>query len=567
MLLVIVAIPLFCLGVLLIDTSRQGITNSVLNGHREIVIRAAEEIELFLKSPEDILVTAAAMLGVTHSDVWKQETLLVELALNHPIFKRVSSIDLAGREIATSELGQELNWNYPRVAFQEAKRAKTYISELKFFDNHKPYIIMAVPIKELGKVEGVLVGCVNLRGVWDIVDNIKLGDTGRAFLVSHRGILIAHQDKKRVLKNENVGNQKDVQLAISGRVGVMELEGGPNKNWISSFAPISGKSWGLVLRQDQDEAYRFSKRMMTQSHLIILLSGLIALLVSIFMTEVLLKSIRALVVQTRRVAAGDLEHKIRIRRRDEIGELIRAFNDMTEKLKKSKARERLSVIGEATARIAHELKNSLVSIKTFVQLFPVRHKDEKFVDKFSRLVPQEINRLEHMFKELSDFSFHSELRITNTDVKKVIDSILEIMKDELLRKKINIKYNPQNDNFQMEADSERLKQVFMNLIINSINAMPVGGLLTVSIEQVNNESLSNPTHIEVRIKDTGKGMPKEVQEKLFEPFHTTKNGGMGLGLTISRKIVEQHGGEIAVESEIDRGTTFIVKLPRRRTLT
>jgi signal transduction histidine kinase len=241
--------------------------------------------------------------------------------------------------------------------------------------------------------------------------------------------------------------------------------------------------------------------------------------------------------------------------RDDIGELIRSFNEMTKKLKKAKEKERLSAIGEAVTWIVHELKNSLISIKAFVQLFPQRHKDEKFVDKFSRLVPEEINRLERMFKELSDFSSHSDLRITKTDAKEVMGSILEIMRDEFIEKKIDIKYSPQNDDFHIKADPERLRQVFLNLIINSINAMPEGGLLTVSIEQAN---LINPTHIEVRIGDTGKGMSGEVQEKIFEPFHTT---GAGLGLTISRKIVEQHGGKIAIESEIDKGTTFIVRLP------
>jgi signal transduction histidine kinase len=166
-----------------------------------------------------------------------------------------------------------------------------------------------------------------------------------------------------------------------------------------------------------------------------------------------------------------------------------------------------------------------------------------------------------MFKELSDFSSHYDLRIAKIDVNKIIDSILEIMRDEFIEKKIDIKYNPQNNNFYLEADAERLKQVFMNLIINSINAMPEGGSLTISIEQANSESLSNPAYIEVIIKDTGKGISREAQEKIFEPFRTTKNGGMGLGLTISRKIIEQHRGQINVESETGRGTTFIVRLP------
>ena len=560
-LLTIVTIPVVLLGVLLINTSQQAVRNSVLNNYKQLVARTAEEIGLFVKRPQDILNTTAAILGVIYPAPWKQETILVELVLEQPIFMRAVSVDLSGNALASSELGRGLSWDYPQEALEGAMKGRTYTSAVKLLDNHTPFITMAVPIKKMGKVAGALIAEVNLRGMWEIVDNIRIGESGRAFLVSNDGTLIAHPDKKKVLRNENLKAQKEVQLALAGRTEAIELEDKLEGKLISAYAPISGLGWGIILKQKQDEAYLFSKVMKIQSWIIIILSELGAILVSIFMGKALARPIKNLAEKIKRVADGDLDHKIKIIMRDDIGELIRSFNEMTKKLKRARDRERLSAIGEAVSWIVHELKNSLVSIKTFVQLFPVRHKDEKFVDRFSRLVPQEVNRLERMFKELSDFSSHYDLRITQTNLKEIINSILEIMRDDFIAKKIDIQYNPQNNNFYLEADAERLKQVFMNLIINSINAMPEGGSLTVSIEQANSESLSNPAYIEVIIKDTGKGISREVLERIFEPFHTTKNGGMGLGLTISRKIIEQHRGHINVESETGRGTTFIVRLP------
>ena len=554
-LLTMVTIPVVLLGFLLTNTSQEAVRNSVLNNYKQLVARTAEEIGLLVKRPIDILSTTAAMLGVVYPAPWKQETILVELVLNQPIFLRASSVDLSGEELANSELRRGLNWDYPKEAFEGVIGGKVYISGVKFLDNHTPFVTMAVPIKKMGKTIGALIADVNLRGMWEIVDNIKIGKTGSAFLVANDGTLIAHQDKKKVLRNENLKAQKEVQSVLVGRTEAVERQDKSEGRLISAYAPIPGLGWGIVLRQKQDEAYLFSKVMKMQSWMIIILSELVAILVSIFMGKALARPIKTLASKIKKVANGDLDHKIRVKMRDDIGELIRSFNEMTKKLKKAKEKERLSAIGEAVTWIVHELKNSLISIKAFVQLFPSRHKDEKFVDKFSRLVPEEINRLERMFKELSDFSSHSDLRITKTDAKEVMGSILEIMRDEFIEKKIHIKYSPQNDDFHIKADPERLRQVFLNLIINSINAMPEGGLLTVSIEQAN---LINPTHIEVRIRDTGKGMSGEVQEKIFEPFHTT---GAGLGLTISRKIVEQHDGKIAIESEIDKGTTFIVRLP------
>jgi signal transduction histidine kinase len=561
LLLILVAVPLVLLGVLLINTSQKAVRNSVLTNHKQIVIRTAEEIELFIKRPQDILGATASMLSVVYPAPWKQETILVELALNQPIFLRAVSVDSSGNELASSELGRGSAWDYPREALDSALRDKAYLSKVKVLDNQVPFVTMAIPIKKMGKPIAALIAKVSLRGMWDIVDNIKIGDTGRAFLVSDDGALIAHQDKKKVLRNENLSSQKEVQAVLAGKAEAIEIEDKTEGRLISSYAPIPGLGWGVILRQKQSEAYLFSRVMKMQSWIIIILSELLAVLVAILMAKLLARPIKTLAFSIKRVAEGDLEHKLRVGMRDEIGELIHSFNVTTKKLQKAKDRERLSAIGEATSWIAHELKNSLVSIKSFVQLFPQRHTDKKFVHKFSRLVPEEINRLERMFKELSDFSSHFDLRIIRTNLKEIIADILDIMKDEFIKRNISLEYRPQDDGIYFEADPERLRQVFMNLIINSMNAMPEGGMLTISTNLTNNGGFSVPALIEVRVQDTGSGISNEDRERLFKPFQAGKNGGMGLGLAISRKIVELHRGEINIESETGRGTTFIVRLP------
>ena len=561
-LLILVTIPVVLLGVMLIHTSQEAVKNSVLNNHKEIVIRAAEEIGLYIKKPQSVLATAAEMFAITNPNTWKQETILVELALNHPLFIRVSSLNLAGQEIASSELGARLNWSYPKEALQEAIAAKNYVSKVKVLGSHTPYVTMSVPVKESGRITGVLIAEVNLRDLWKIVDNIKLDKTGRAFLVDQNGLLITHQDKKRVLKNENIKDQKDVQSVLSGKTESIELEDKTGKKWISSYAPVPDSAWGIVLRQEQDEAYLFSRVMQAQSWIIIILSELVVILVSIFMAQVLAHPIKILASRIKNVSAGNLDERIEIVRHDEIGRLIRSFNNMTKKLKKARTRERLSAIGEASAWIAHEFKNSLVAIKPFVQLFPRKHKDKEFVETFSKLVPQEIKRWESMLKDLSDFSSNFELNLTKTKVRDIINSILKPMEEEFMQKKIVIQYNSEENNLYLDADPERLRQVFMNLIINAIKAMPGGGSLIISEEVINTDTYKIPPYLEIRIKDTGVGISEEALDKLFEPFHPTRKvGGMGLGLTISRRIIEQHSGTINVESRVSMGTTFIVRLP------
>ena len=133
----------------------------------------------------------------------------------------------------------------------------------------------------------------------------------------------------------------------------------------------------------------FSRVMNIQSWIIIIFAELLAIAVSIVIAQVFAASIKTLSEKIKRVSEGDFAHNIPVGRRDDMGELIRSFNHMTHKLRKAKERERLSAIGEAAARITHELKNSFVALKIFIQLFPQRYKDEHFIRKFSKLLPEE----------------------------------------------------------------------------------------------------------------------------------------------------------------------------------
>ena len=188
---------------------------------------------------------------------------------------------------------------------------------------------------------------------------------------------------------------------------------------------------------------------------------------------------------------------------------------------------------------------------------------KKFIEKFNRLVPEELCRLERMLKGMSDFSIHSKLNISGINIRDLLKTIGEIMNGTLRKNKVVLKYALESDNLFLKGDSERLKQVFMNLIINAINAMPKGGLLIITAGMVSSKDKRGSQEIEIRVKDTGEGIAPEALEEIFEPFYTKDKGGMGLGLAISRRIIEQHGGNIKVESKTGEGATFIIRLSIR----
>jgi signal transduction histidine kinase len=319
-----------------------------------------------------------------------------------------------------------------------------------------------------------------------------------------------------------------------------------------------------VLEQEQNEAYSFSKIMIIQAWAIIILSELIVIIISILMAHLLARPINILASRIRKIDGGNVNGRIETFRHDEIGDLIKSFNDMTERLRRARAREWLSVLGEASAGITHEFKNSLVSLKSFIQLFPKRHSDEKFVETFNKLIPDEIRRWERMLKDLSNFSANYELKPLEVNVEEIIRNVVMLMGEELQQNNIIILFEIKAGMPFISADPERLKQVFMNLIINAVKAMPNGGSLVISESLVAPDDSSGISYIEIRIADTGVGIEGEFLDKIFKPFHTTNKGSLGLGLAISRRIIEQHGGTIAVESMVGIGTTFIIRLPVER---
>ncbi|MFA5096929.1 MAG: cache domain-containing protein, partial [Candidatus Omnitrophota bacterium] len=222
--IVIITIPVVFLGFFLVENSQKTVRDSLLNSQREMVNRATGEISLWLKRVEDILSSTAEILGSMNLTPWQQETVLVGLALNQPLFMRISSIDLSGKAIASSDLGGT-EWYFDPQATQKIMEKRIYISPVQFQKHPTPYVTVAVPVLTRKKLSGALLADVDLRSLWEIVDDIRKEKTGRAFLVSSEGSVLSHPDKKLVLRNEYLGGEGDVQLALAGKSGTREMRG------------------------------------------------------------------------------------------------------------------------------------------------------------------------------------------------------------------------------------------------------------------------------------------------------------------------------------------------------
>lgn len=229
--------------------------------------------------------------------------------------------------------------------------------------------------------------------------------------------------------------------------------------------------------------------------------------------------------------------------------------------------DRLASLGTLTAGLAHEIRNPLVSVHTFLQLLPERYEDHDFRTQFHSLACDEMNRVNALLDELLSFSRPSEPNLRPGDLNGTVEKMLTLIGAEARKKGIEIVRDLAVEMPEIIMDREQVKQVLMNLFLNALQAMPTGGIMTVRSRFVNNGSpefgteMAGADFVILEVRDTGMGIPPRDMENLFNPFFTTKEEGTGLGLSIAYQIIREHGGCIDVESQPGNGAAFIVTLP------
>ena len=234
-----------------------------------------------------------------------------------------------------------------------------------------------------------------------------------------------------------------------------------------------------------------------------------------------------------------------------------------EDLKKSKSyirrADRLASLGTLTAGLAHEIRNPLVAIKTLTQLLPERLDDEEFRTQFLQIASGEVDRISSLVTELLDFARPSDPKLELEDINAILDGMILLASTETKKKQININKNFSSDIPPIQIDREQIKQVFLNILLNAIEATSENGRITVKTR-----SFTKPggePYVQIEFTDTGYGIPEEYLEDIFNPFFTTKSTGSGLGLSISSQIVQEHRGYIDVESQREKGSSFFINLP------
>ncbi|MDY6856979.1 MAG: ATP-binding protein [Thermodesulfobacteriota bacterium] len=234
-----------------------------------------------------------------------------------------------------------------------------------------------------------------------------------------------------------------------------------------------------------------------------------------------------------------------------------------EDLKKSEAyirrTERLAALGTLTAGLAHEIRNPMVAIKTFVQLIPDRLDDADFMENFLKITSDEVERICVLVNELLEFSRPSEPKFQKEYINDIIEKMILLVENKAKKKKIRIIKRYGKGLPLIFIDQEKIKQVLLNLLMNSIDAIKADGLISVTTRLIRKRN--SKSYIQIEIGDNGEGINKDDLDHIFIPFFTRKYKGSGLGLSISYSIIQEHSGFIEVESKIGGGTIFYIDLP------
>ncbi len=533
--------------------------------YRNILRSSAGEIRLFVDDAKKGLETLAWVMSATKLDAWQKQMALSAFLHTESRFKSATLASRDGKTVASTVLDGDEPDRLSDDIFQKALTGEKVVSGVMIEKGDIPFIHLAMPVVHLGEIEEVLWGVLNLKSVWDVLEGVHIGRTGQVYIMDLSGRFLAHREIDRVVTTppaEKPGILEEIRLSDEP-IEWIEEKGGQELYCLGVHIP--DLDWIVVLNQPLPEIYTY---IYSNIYRAAVLTGLIcgiAILLGWLRVKKLVFPIHALHRQVRRIGTGDLENKVTIESRDEIGELGAAFNEMTDSLREYIRREvktarelarakNLAVLGEASSKVTHEVGNLLNNIAMTLAVLRRENLGEKG-DKVLGILERESDRVKAFIHNFLQFAKAPRLRLSKFSMSLLIEEAMEVFQNRAAGKDVRLEFDWPKGLPMVNMDTRLMYQVLNNLVKNSLEAMTGPGIIRLTGE-------IEGRFLQVEIRDTGPGIEPDALERIFDPFFTTKGKkGTGLGLAVVKSIMEAHRGSIECQSEPHEGAAFILKLP------
>lgn len=547
---------------------------------KEKALGAAERIEQFAKEIERQI--GWTVLPHAGGSTLEQRYLeLLRLLRRVPAITDASWLDASGREqlrvsrLRLDRIGSGVD-RAGEPAFLEPIAGRPYFGPVYFRQETEPY--MTVAVAPGGKGEGVTEVEVNLKFVWDLVSQIRVGETGHAYVVDRQGRLISHPDISLVLKKTDFSGLPQVRTALASpgeglpdQVTGRDPEGNPV---LAAHAPIAELGWLVLVEQPLAEGYAPLYGAIERTGLLLLVSLALAVLASLALAQRMMRPIRALQSGAARVGAGALDHRTEVATGDELQAVAEEFNRMAARLQESyaglerKVAERtreLELANQARSRFlraaSHDLRQPIHALGLFVaQLY------ERVRDPETRRIAGQVEVAVTALQELLD----AILDISRLDAGVIAPEVVDFDVNTLLARldtafapaaaEKGLRWRVLRSRLYVRTDPVLLERILLNLAANAVRYTRRGGIAI--------GCRPRDERVRIEVWDTGIGIPPEQQEAIFQEFHQlTSPGrehrqGLGLGLAIAARLAQLLGGRIEVASRPGKGSRFAVEVPR-----
>lgn len=468
-------------------------------------------------------------------------------------------------------------WYQSAVTAGDVNWTRVYL----FASTQNPGITASIPIYTApGGLRGVCGIDIDLSTFSRFLQSIKMENQGYAYIIENRnGRVIAHPNLARLgwdpVHIQLLSACLSELKAAGKRSGLTQFLG---EDFFTAYTNYPDNDWTVGVTLPMTEFFKHIQSIKKTTITLVVVAMLLCSMLSYLLTLTIVNPLKELRQGIERVSSGNLDYHVDPPHLDIADALASSFNRMAASLKKSREelkrtyielaeKEKMAALGQMTASIAHELKNPLGVILGSAQVVANTRRPLPMREEAALFIVAEVERLDKTLKAFLAFSKPAPPNFSLVDLVQLLDETLAATEAQMAANGIQVEKSFPGGQIHCLADKDQIRQVFWNILINAEQAMPNGGRLTIEADcrigpnkeagLYGTDPAVDPIHeMVIKISDSGSGIPIEQSEKIFEPFVSFRNGGIGLGLSIVYQILKLHRAKIEVDSQMGRGTTF-----------